>query len=455
MQEAYGSYTHLLSAVLKQLGFFVRGEEDDLVVQMVEQLRSLRSDDKRLLLVLDDAHDISPGVWKRFQSWLDYQDRGTRMIQVLLVGPPSLKKTLSESSFRGWRRWVHGKHELRLLSGRSAAEEIRRILRQTCDDINQKSRSSEPIGTPNISWFAVKKIARESGGRPGMLNNLVRRALAASIREGGSPITHRFLSRSNAMRSPSADAYKQSRLKKRRVEQPPNAIPQPQETEQIPLPAHPLGWMRYALGTLLVLFVIGAGWGITAWLSIPSNQAGDTLAVTASDELSEIELETESTQVADSGDPAGNPDLTSSAESPDDPGVSDLSPWGPQEPLEDGWQSFSETSDEPVDVALAPLEASASSTAMGGIDDIGLQPAPLNDSETAAEVGAPSVWESPSAEEPSAPVKTADSGASKPASENAAPVTETPAADRSTSPKRQLKKDTLEALMRLEKKLKG
>jgi hypothetical protein len=166
-------------------------------------------------------------------------------------------------------------------------------------------------------------------------------------------------------------------------------------------------------------------------------------------------METESIQLTDSGDPTGNPGLTTAAESPDDPGISDLSPWGPKEPLEDGWQSFSETSDEPVDVALAPLEASASSTAMGGIDDIGLQPAPLDDTGTAAEVGAPSVWESPSAEEPSVPVKTADSGASKPASENAAPVTETPAADRSTSPKRQLKKDTLEALMRLEKKLKG
>ena len=227
------------------------------------------------------------------------------------------------------------------------------------------------------------------------------------------------------------------------------------ETEQIPLPAHPLGWMRYALGTLLVLFVVGAGWGITAWLSIPSDPTGDTFAVTASEELSEIGLETESTQLADSGNPAGNPDLAAVAESSDESDLSDFSPWEPQETFEEGWQSLTEIPSEPDEVANAPQGASITSDVSGGIDDIGLQAAPVVDSGTAAGVVEPSIWESPSAEEPSASVKTADSGTSKPMDEKTESVTETSGADSSRSPRRQLKKDTLEALIRLERKLKG
>lgn len=272
MQEAYGSYPYLLAAILKQLGFYVRGEEHDLVDQMVEQIRKLRREEKRILLVLDDAEDFQEEVWKRFQAWLDFQDGGIRMFQVLIVGQPEFKSKLAESALRGWRRWTMARHELTLLSWRSVGEETRRILRQVCDAINARSKTDEPVTPPSVSWFAIQRIARESGGRPGRLTELVKRTLSASIREGGRRITSRFLARADALRSPAVQMY---RARKAKANQP--SVERARSSHAAGRPAgpplHPLGWFRYALGFLLVAFVLGAGWGITAWLSIPTGDS--------------------------------------------------------------------------------------------------------------------------------------------------------------------------------------
>ncbi|MCA9450124.1 MAG: ATP-binding protein, partial [Candidatus Omnitrophica bacterium] len=308
--EAYGAYPYFLSAVLKQLGFFVRGEEPDLVEQLVEQLRKLRSEDKRLLLIIDDAHEMSDAVWKRLQPWLDYQDRGVRMIQILLVGNSDFKKKIGEPTMRGWRRWVHGTYELtRIKKWNVASEEARRMLKRACDLINTKTQPTEPIRAPQISWFAVQKIVKESGGRPGRMNELLKRVLSASIREGGSRITYRFLMRADALRSPAMQWYKHrqkqgttktggtSELKKKfRFSM--GGKKMQERTKNPRVPEHPLGWMRYALGTLLIVFTLGAGWGITAWLSIDSSST-DSILLTESEmpgeefEESSVESSTE------------------------------------------------------------------------------------------------------------------------------------------------------------------
>ncbi|MCA9414640.1 MAG: ATP-binding protein [Candidatus Omnitrophica bacterium] len=301
MFEAYGAYPYFLSAVLKQLGFFVRGEEPDLVEQLVEQLRKLRTEDKRLLLIIDDAQDISPTVWKRLQPWLDYQDRGVRMIQVLLVGSPELKKKLGDPAMRGWRRWIHGTYDLSLVKGwKLAGEEARRMLKRACEVINEKTQPTDPIRPPQISWFAVQKIVKESGGRPGRMKELLKRVLSANIREGGSRISYRFLHRADALRSPAMQWYKLRQNKSATATQKAADLKKKfqfslrgkkmhERTKNPRIPEHPLGWMRYALGTLLIVFILGAGWGVSAWLSVAPDSA-DTL-VLAEEEPAAVETE--------------------------------------------------------------------------------------------------------------------------------------------------------------------
>ncbi len=275
VQEAYASYPHMLGTILRQTGFYARGEETDLVEQMVERLREMRQAEKRLLLILDDAQDITPGVWKRMQAWLDYQDRGLRMIQVLLVGSPMLKKMMGEPILRGWRRWTHGSYDLRLLRRGHATEEAKRALKRACEVLSQRANTEEPITPPRMTWFAIRKIARESGGRPGRMYELIRRALSASIRQGGVSITRRFLYQADALRSPAlhpTKVKKAVKAKDKTVEAPAAAR---EETKQ-PMPQGDIAarWMRYGLAGLLAVFITGAGWGIHAWLkaSAPSSE---------------------------------------------------------------------------------------------------------------------------------------------------------------------------------------
>ncbi|GMV64828.1 MAG: hypothetical protein AMXMBFR75_06330 [Candidatus Hinthialibacteria bacterium] len=280
MQEAYGSYTQMLGAILRQTGFYARGEEADLVEQMVERLRMLRQENKRLLLILDDAHDITPGVWKRMQSWLDYQDRGLRMFQVLLVGSPMLRKMMGEPILRGWRRWTHGAHDLKLLRWGHAAEETRRVLKRSCDLLNARSGTESPLTPPRISWFAIRKVVKEASGRPGRLQELVRRALSASIRQGGVSITRKFLHQADALRSPAMQASQVKKvLKSRDAEKASEPAPKERSRPSVSPATQSLNWMKYSLGVLLVLFIIGAGWGVHAWLKTPSSDSTAVVSV--------------------------------------------------------------------------------------------------------------------------------------------------------------------------------
>ena len=279
VQEAYASYPHMLGTILRQTGFYARGEETDLVEQMVERLRELRQSEKRLLLILDDAQDITPGVWKRMQAWLDYQDRGLRMIQVLLVGSPMLKKMMGEPILRGWRRWTHGSYDLRLLKRGHATEEARRALHRACEVLSQRANTEEPITPPRMTWFAIRKIARESGGRPGRMHELIRRALSASIRQGGVSITRRFLFQADALRSPALHPTKVKKVVKTKEKNTEVPGPTREETKQPVLQGDfAARWMRYGLAGLLAIFITGAGWGIHAWLNA-SNQSTEPVEV--------------------------------------------------------------------------------------------------------------------------------------------------------------------------------
>ncbi len=507
MQEAYGSYPFLLAAILKQVGFYARGEETDLVEQMVERLRALRQEDKRLLIVLDDAQDITPGVWKRLQSWLDYQDRGMKMIQVLLVGSPMVRKMMGEPILRGWRRWVHGTYELHLLRAARGVEETRRALRGACDSINARSRAEEPINPPHISWFAVRKILHEAGGRPGRMNELVRRVLAASIREGGVSITRRFLSHADALRSPAVRVQAIRKTIDKGAEKGTSKSADPSSRHHPPEGAVPrLDWMRYALGALLVVFILGAGWGITSWLSMPKK--GETPLGVA-----EVSLEEDPTETADAGmssttleDPfapvsdtisvassdalpnaapsvgsataSSQPNLQSFIEGAALPSIPEEEPGGIWNPIDEvakakvlsssmendlqglapesigalALQSEDPVSPQPSEVGRSEGGELLPSlpNAVTGPTDSGASPVP----ETLAKVTEPAIAVLPEVKtepvEPAPPV-------AKPAVEKAAPVviSSKPKSlpESKTSQRPKLKKKTLEALARLEKKL--
>jgi type II secretory pathway predicted ATPase ExeA len=494
MQEAYGSYPYLLVAILKQTGFCARGEETDLVEQMVERLRALRQDEKRLLIILDDAQDITPGVWKRLQSWLDFQDRGIRMIQVLLVGSPMVRKMMSEPILRGWRRWVHGTYDLRLLKWGRATEEARHAIKRACEVLNQIAQTEQPIQPPRITWFAIRKIVRESGGRPGRLNELVRRALSASIRQGGAPITRRFLAQADALRTRALHPNKLPRAIKKAeagTQNQEKSAPAPQT--QPALAGRSLEWMRYALGALLVVFVLGAGWGISSWLSLSASNKAETEVVEAA--LPESAPETSAAPLlggAEIGSTVADEPVTVAeqvdnaiqdglAPSPANPASSD--PWNPMGEIAKS-KSFADSVEKQLSVHEPNVARASAVTSLAPPPGLPLQIEGLGRGELPIQAAEPPLVETSAAIQPApaktvavsqdslkAPSQTSIENPAQAAAEpaNALPVQEKKAEGRGLvasrtkteavpaggdSPRKpKLRKKTLEALARLEKKL--
>lgn len=267
MQEAYGSYYHLLAGILKQLGFYARGSEEDLVEQLVEQVRNLRNEGKRILLVIDDAQDLTPGVWKRLHSWLDFQDRGVRMFQVMLIGTPLLKRILSEPLLRSWRRWTHGHFELRPLKGRKAFEEARELVQRTVNQIKE-SHAGESIPTPIFSYFALRRVVKESGGFPGQLQVLVEQAVLNALKNGQHTISLAMLKKME--RVPTAQS--QRPVTSQRLEKTAHPLASEEDASTTAKVSGGLPVLRLAMSFLLVLFLLGAGWGVYQWVSQAPNQ---------------------------------------------------------------------------------------------------------------------------------------------------------------------------------------
>jgi type II secretory pathway predicted ATPase ExeA len=398
MIEAYGSYAHLLLAILKPLGFVASGEESDLVEQMVERLRQLRSENRRLLVIIDDAQDMTPGVWKRLHSWLTYQQEGKRMLQFLFVGTPQLRKLLSEPLYRGWKRWINGTHSLSLLTTHRAVEEARGMLKHMVDEINTHENVEQKYTAPVLTWFAAVRIAHNSGGSPGRLHELISRALNTSIRAGGVNITRRFLVQADALKTTAQQVQKtpKSIFKRSARETPANqdkkaAVPSTPAGVAVAARAkgatptgQPLDWMRYALGLLFIVFIIGAGWGVTAWFrtapdGTPSGYDDSLVAEEGSSELVrndgvaeetdlvaeapvvETILGTSDTATADASDPWAVPAVESVSTIP--PAVDNtIAPSGvPVREVTNGWNSL-DTSVAQVDAFSDSIESTLGMT---------------------------------------------------------------------------------------------
>jgi hypothetical protein len=199
------------------------------------------------------------------------------MFQVLLVGSPMLKKMMGEPILRGWRRWTHGSYDLKLLKRGHATEEARRALRRACEVLSLRANTEEPIAPPRMTWFAIRKIARESGGRPGRMYELVRRALSASIRQGGVGITRRFLFQADALRSPALHPTKVKKAVKAKEKTAEAPVAAREESKQAPQGDVAMRWMRYGLAGLLAVFIVGAGWGVHAWMKASGQESGNAV----------------------------------------------------------------------------------------------------------------------------------------------------------------------------------
>lgn len=116
---------------------------------------------QRTLLILDEAHSLSPEIYKEVVHLTNFETRSHKLLQIILVGQPELKTILNSVEFRQLKQRINLRTTIRSLEQVDSTNYIRHRL-QAAGSKNQDIFSSD----------ALKLIFKYSKGLPRMINTI-------------------------------------------------------------------------------------------------------------------------------------------------------------------------------------------------------------------------------------------------------------------------------------------
>jgi general secretion pathway protein A len=130
------------------------------------------------VLVIDEAQNLSGEVLEQIRLLSNLETEEDKLIQIVLVGQPELRRHLSDHSLRQLNQRIAVRYELRLLDLDETASYILHRL-------SVAGRPNANIFSPN----ALKKIFECSRGVPRKINLICDRALLTAYSEGRSLVS--------------------------------------------------------------------------------------------------------------------------------------------------------------------------------------------------------------------------------------------------------------------------
>ena len=89
----------LLSLILREFGFKVKIEDKADAIKIIRKyMQIIRSNNKRPLLVIDEAQNLSPDALEEVRLLSNMQDNDTMLMQIMLVGQPELRARLKNQA---------------------------------------------------------------------------------------------------------------------------------------------------------------------------------------------------------------------------------------------------------------------------------------------------------------------------------------------------------------------
>ena len=152
--------------ILKDLGIRVQGQSKaEYLYDLHRYLLNAYRDEKRVVLIVDEAHGLSPELLEEIRLLSNLETSKSKLIQIVLVGQPELDETLSQPAFRQLRQRINMRYDLPPLSQKETEEYIEKRLRV--------AGAREPLFTKK----AIQEIYRKSRGIPRSINILCDNAL--------------------------------------------------------------------------------------------------------------------------------------------------------------------------------------------------------------------------------------------------------------------------------------
>lgn len=129
--------------------------------------------DRRTVLIIDEAQDLEPGVLEQIRLLSNLETDTQKLLQIILMGQPELRKVLKRSDLRQLDQRITVRYKLDPLDRDETREYI-------------AHRLGVAGGTNKVrfSGKALKKIFRYSGGTPRLINVVCDRALLIGYTRG-------------------------------------------------------------------------------------------------------------------------------------------------------------------------------------------------------------------------------------------------------------------------------
>ena len=147
--------------ILKDLGIEVSGEaKSDSLYTLYRYLLKAYQSNEKVVLIVDEAQGLNPELLEEIRLLSNLETSKSKLLQIILVGQPELKKTLSQLKLRQLRQRVNMQYHLNPLSKKETKEYIEKRLKT--------AGAREKLFTEK----ALKKIYQRSGGIPRLINIL-------------------------------------------------------------------------------------------------------------------------------------------------------------------------------------------------------------------------------------------------------------------------------------------
>ncbi|MFW8600219.1 ExeA family protein [Desulfobacterota bacterium M19] len=170
----------LVLAILRDIGLRSGNTDesiDSLLAALNDHLFKLSLDNKRLIIIVDEAQDLYPESIEQLRLLSNFESDKQKFIQIILVGQPELLTLIEQPNLRQLLQRVTIIEELAPLSKREMIEYVHYRLSQAGRSDLRLSKS-----TANILW-------RYSKGVPRLINWLMNRALLAACARQSRQIT--------------------------------------------------------------------------------------------------------------------------------------------------------------------------------------------------------------------------------------------------------------------------
>lgn len=158
----------LLQEINREFGLpYTSKESRELHQTLNEYLLKENGDNRTVVLVIDEAQNLSRDVLEQVRLISNLETEREKLLQIILVGQPELKKLLARDDLRQLSQRITVRYHLNPMDSGDIHAYIRHRMRIAAE-------GREPV---SFSAGALKRIARASKGLPRLINSICDRAL--------------------------------------------------------------------------------------------------------------------------------------------------------------------------------------------------------------------------------------------------------------------------------------